>query len=241
MKTTDFIRKILLPHEFTTFYFWGSLLKSIAPAVAGTAASYFLGGGKEAGKSMDRSADATQQQSDIAQQQWNRYQQIYAPVEEQLIAKAQQGITPDIDGVTGRANADVTQAYDVTRESTNRTLGRYGINPNSGRFVDTNRKLDIAEAGDKAGLINRSRENEINRAEDVGFARMASVVNTGRGIPSSVSANLSSVANSYSNQAQTYGQSAGGTAEFVAGLPWNDLFNSNKTPGTSSAIPTNTI
>lgn len=250
MKTSDLIRKILFPHECFTFYFWDSLLsfgtsvaKAALPALAGTAASYLIGGGKEADEAMEQSSDALQQQNAITNDQWNLYKQNYLPLEQELIAEVRQGINPDIDGVTGRASADVVQSFDKTRESTNRTLGRYGINPNSGRFASSNRALDIAQASTEAKAVNDARTAEINRAEDVSFARRAALVNAGKGLASGVSSNLSNISNSYQNMAGTYGNAAASTGEFVASLPWNDLFKGNSTQSGAGnqAIPTNTI
>jgi len=233
-----FARKIVAPHELFVFNFWKEIIGVGASLLGGVSAGGWgsaIGAGAsllasksasdDASDAADRQGAATDKQSRIAQEQWDMYKQTYAPLEKEFVDKSRQGITPDIDGVTGRASADVVQSFDKTRESTNRTMGRYGINPNSGRFTSSNRDLDIAQAGNEAGAVNRARTNEINRADDVGYSRIQSAVNAGKGIPSSVNSQLGNVSRQRGNQSDNYGQSASSTANFVSGLPWNDLFS----------------
>lgn len=243
MRTNDFIRKILFPNLFFQFGFWGELIGAGVSILGG-----MLGGGSDADKAASSQGDATAQQSRIAAEQWEQYKTLYQPLEQEFVEKSRQAIVPDIEGVTGRASADVTQSFDKTRESTNRTLGRYGITPDSGRFESSNRQLDIAQAAQEAGSVNRARTAEIQRADDVGYARMASAVSTGKGIPTSVSSQLGSVSNQYGNQAANYGQAASSTSQFISQLPWNDLFSGTQqaakavqSTGITPAIPSNTI
>ena len=56
-----------------------------------------------------------------------------------------------------QAMADVTQAFDSTREQTARGLQRKGVNPNSGAFAAMQNQTDIAQASALANAANKTR------------------------------------------------------------------------------------
>ncbi len=61
------------------------------------------------------------------------------------------------DQQRAQATADVTQAFDSTREQTARGLQRKGVNPNSGAFAAMQNQTDIAQASALANAANKTR------------------------------------------------------------------------------------
>lgn len=65
--------------------------------------------------------------------------------------------------VTGIAGAQVDKAFEQQREQQKRELQRYGIDPTSGRYAESDRRSRIAQAGSRAEAINRARFAEEDR------------------------------------------------------------------------------
>lgn len=79
----------------------------------------------------------------------------------------------------GEAMADVNQGFSMARDQGLRTMGRMGVNPNSGRAMAFNNEASLAQA---AALSNASQKvNQAARAE--GFALTDRAVNALAGYP----------------------------------------------------------
>lgn len=122
-----------------------------------------------------------------AQSEWGRYQRDFVPVEASLVAESL-GLDPGpavaaarqkmFEDAAAKANADVNQAYAQAEGALGRSMGRYGINPNSGTGAATATQLALQKARDLAfGTTSARRE-----ADTKSWAKRADVANMGRGI-----------------------------------------------------------
>lgn len=114
---------------------------------------------------------------DIAEQQWDLYQDVYQPREIAFVAAAFEPVDPSF--AANQAGAAVTQAFGKELEIVQRELQRLGIDPSDPRYAATISQVGIAAAEAEAGARNLSREQ--SRQET--FEKQAQVVSLGRGIP----------------------------------------------------------
>jgi hypothetical protein len=99
---------------------------------------------------------------------WNRRQE---PAYAGMQAIASRGPQYSVD----RASVDVGQTFDKSKGVMERTLGRMGINPNSGRFVGLNTKWGLAKAAAEAGAMTRARQ----QAEQEAYQRQGQLMQLG--------------------------------------------------------------
>ncbi len=104
------------------------------------------------------------------------YKQFYAPVSEQFAREALEGVEPEYQRVAREARADVMQAFDVEEGMRERDLARRGVRPGSGQEAGALGDTSLARAATSAMAVNRAREAERDRAQDVGFNRMATAL-----------------------------------------------------------------
>jgi len=88
------------------------------------------------GGSKQKVSQAERDQANLAEEQWNDYQARFIPLENHYIGKLNR-IRDDRNLATGRANADVSQAYDASQNGiqAHQLASSEGINPNSGRYT----------------------------------------------------------------------------------------------------------
>ena len=97
-------------------------------------------------------------QAEIAREQWDEYKRLGVPIQESLAAEASAPISESEYATNiGRAGADVDQAYDQAGTEFRSSLGRYGLNPGSGRFASGLRSLSLGRAASKAGAMTGAR------------------------------------------------------------------------------------
>ena len=126
-----------------------------------------------------------------AQRDRQRYEEVFVPMEDRLIAEADSFDSPQRQATErGRAIADVNSAFDAERRNAAARLESFGIDPSQTRAAALDVGVRTAQAAAAAGAATTAG----NRVEDMGRAMRADVVNLGRGLPSQV--------------AQSYGQSA---------------------------------
>lgn len=118
-----------------------------------------------------------------AQEDRQRYEQVFLPIEDKLISEFQNYGTPErFDKERGRAVADVNANFDAQRKNALARLESYGIDPSQTR----NQALDIgmrtAQAAAQAGAADAATQ----RVENTGRALRAEAINIGRGLPSQV-------------------------------------------------------
>ena len=105
-----------------------------------------------------RNEPSTATQGEIAREQWDEYKRLGVPIQESLAAEASAPISESEYATNiGRAGADVDQAYDQAGTEFRSSLGRYGLNPGSGRFASGLRSLALGRAADKSGAMTGAR------------------------------------------------------------------------------------
>lgn len=206
-----------------------------AAAVVGIGTSLYSA--SKSGKTADaaaRGADAQaalgHRQADMAEDQYNRYKEIYDPLERGIVDDAARGI--DAGKYVGKAMADVGQQFSAQRDALTREMGRYGLNPASGRWQGARRQLGLAEALGKAQAANTTRM----AVDDANWSRKMSAISLGKGLPTnamsgmgSAAATMGSAAGTNMGLAQAQGKDAGSWANLSLNLAdkagW---FNSNQ-------------
>lgn len=135
-----------------------------------------------------RIADA---QEARAAEYFNREKTVNWKVQDAFIKKAME-YNSDVkkEELAGEAASDVEQQMGIARESANRSLARFGINPNSGKFGAINAELTQATGLARAGAKNNARA----QAEIMGNAMLqdASAMTQGLAGNATAAATLSS-------------------------------------------------
>lgn len=186
--------------------------------------------GNNSAKKQQKSADEFNQQSidlqreqlQIAKDRQEDYEQMYNPLEKDYLELVKDGVTPDYERVTNDAIGDVNSQFEGAEAARLRQLQRTGVNPNSGRADALGRNLSLSRALSLTGTINKARQHETDRAEDLGFARKQDALQIGinklNGAQSSVNSASSALSQTYANQANKSSQDASNTMK-----TWADL------------------
>jgi hypothetical protein len=108
-----------------------------------------------------------------------RYKSVYQPVEDKYIADAANYASPERKAaMAAEAVADVRQNSALARGQGERRLAAVGVNPASGRAVETVRRDDASEALAAAGAENLARR----QVEATADGMTANVINMGKGM-----------------------------------------------------------
>ena len=127
---------------------------------------------------------AARQQQEQAQEYYDYSQETFRPVEQALVNQATEFNTEAYrEKQASRAAADLGVAYDVTRQSNERSMAAMGVNPNSGRFQGLARTSQLGLAAQRASAMTGAR----NQAEAMGYARQLEVTGLGRGLAGAAS------------------------------------------------------
>ena len=122
---------------------------------------------------------AQTQQMEQAQDYYNYMQETFRPVEQQLVAQAQEFNTDAFRRQkAAEASAAASRAFATARASNARSLAARGINPNSGAARGAGNALTLSEAATRAGGMTNAR----NQAQQMGYARMIDAAGLGRGL-----------------------------------------------------------
>lgn len=153
-------------------------------------------------------------QTEIMDEQWNRYLEVYAPVEDEWVASAQAGLPADY--YVSRAAADVDQSFSMADAAGDRQAASYGIDPSSARYQAIEESEDIQKAAAKSGAMTNARMG----VNDVNYQRQSDVVKTGKGIPTEAASIGASASNTLSSASNTYASGYGGVSQ-----AYNELGN----------------
>ena len=200
-----------------------SFVGAIAAVVGGAAA---ISGSRSASKAASAQKDALNQQSaianrqqDMAEDMYQRYLDMYAPVEEQYLQDVQRPVP--YEALAGRAEATVGKEYDAQGEALSRDLARYGISPASQRSTALKQDASLSEAAARANAANQTRAG----SDAARRAGIENVLNYGKGLPMSAQSGLgqagtamSGVASAYGNQYSSINKSTSDTVGGIAGL-----------------------
>lgn len=155
-----------------------------------------------------------------AQQDRQRYETQFQPLEDNLIQEFQNYETPErLQTERGRAIADVTSAFDAQRRNALQRLEGFGVDPSQTR----NAALDIGVRTQQAAAQAGAATNATRNVENTGRALRAEAINIGRGMPSQVAASY--------GQSIAAGNSGVGNANAVTGAGANALTSGNGAMG----------
>lgn len=130
--------------------------------------------------------EQSQQQTAIARQAQDDYNNTYRPLEQSMVEEAKNYDTPERRAAAAAAaSADAETAIAAQRGATMREMERAGVNPASGRTIAMQSGIDLGAAKVKAGAANTA----MRQVETIGAAKKADAVNLGRGIASSQATN----------------------------------------------------
>ena len=200
---------------------WGMIGGAAVSVIGGALLSDGGGGGGQA----QASADAySAMQAEIARDQWDRYKQVYAPLEDRLVGEAMDYGQPwRYDAAASQAAATVNQQYDKARQQMQRTPG---LDPSSGAFAAGLAGLEMNRAASSAGAQNLARK----QVDDTAYARKHTAVGLGKGLDTAASSTLGGLATYHSGQAQQQQQQNmqyAGALGRVTERAINGLSNSN--------------
>lgn len=171
---------------------WASIVGAIATSVIGGMMADDGGGGQS-----QATADAySAMQAEIARDQWDRYKQVYAPLEDRLVGEAMDYGQPwRYDAAASQAAATVNQQYDKARQQMQRTPG---LDPSSGAYTAALAGLEMNRAASSAGAQNLARK----QVDDTAYARKHTAVGLGKGLDTAASSALGGLATYHAGQAQ---------------------------------------
>lgn len=141
-------------------------------------------------------ADANRLQAEIARDQWNRYKEIYEPLERGMVEDAQNYDSPEnYAKAAGEASATVSSQFSKARDRLSRTPGLDMSTPGA---QATMAGLDLAQAANDATQQNAARQ----KVKDTAYARKTDALSLGKGLPANASSMLSTSANNNLSLAQ---------------------------------------
>lgn len=161
----------------------------------------------------------SQQNQAQAVDQWNRFQTLFAPVENQMVKDAMTIDTPaEQERAAGDAGTQVVKSYDAAQKQNSRNLASMGINPNSGRALAANSTVGAMKAADEASAMNNARQI----VRDKGITLRAGAANFGRNMPNtaanSYGLTLNAGNNAMSNQNSTMATSNANAGQMNQGF-----------------------
>lgn len=155
-----------------------------------------------AGAANASAADSTRLQTQIAQDQWERYKQIYAPLEQNYVDEAQNyDSAENYARAAGDASATVSSQFGKARDRLSRTPG---LDPSTPGAQASMVGLDLAQAASDATQQNAARQ----KVKDVAYARKTDALSLGKGLPAQASSALATASQQSLNQAK-YGTALG--------------------------------
>lgn len=149
--------------------------------------------------------DAATLQNEQQRQMFQRYNEEYVPLEQQMLEEAKNYDSPEKQAqAAAEARGDVQTSAAGARATAAREAARYGIKPGSGMAGSTSANLELGTALGAANAANTARKS----VRDTGINLRIGAANFGRGLP-----NTALAAGSTANQT-----SAGALGSASAGL-----------------------
>ena len=148
---------------------------------------------RSAAKAMKGSSDAAALQAQIGAEQWDRYKEVYDPLERDIVQDAREYDSPaNYERAAGDASATVAQQFGKARDRLTRTPGLDSSTPG---FAAGMVGLELSQAAMDATQQNAARM----RVKDTAWARKQDAMSLGKGLPSSASSMLSNSASTLGN------------------------------------------
>ena len=179
------------------------------------------------------SAEASKMQAQISREQWDRYKELYAPLEAEMVADAKNYDSADnYAKAAGEASAIVGSQFGKAKSRLGRTPG---MDPSSAGYQHAMVGLDLAQAATDATQQNMARQ----RVTDTAYTRKQTMLGMGKGLDSAAASGLASVAgqqaglaNAAQRQAEVASARSSSQAQ-AAGSVIGRVFNN---PAVSSGI-----
>lgn len=165
--------------------------------------------------------ESQEQQTEWANEDRERYQAKFQPLEDQLIADAESFSTPQRQEMEAQRDmASVSTQFAGAREQAQRQLESYGIDPSSTRYAALDIGTRQAEAAAKAGAGN----NAVARVDAQGRALRSEAINVGRGYPGQAAVGLQQAGQSGVNASGVNLNTTGSGAATMGTAPqWQGL------------------
>lgn len=179
---------------------WVAAAVGVASAVSGGNEAKWARGDQE--RARLRQYGLAERELEMAEEQWDRFKEYYAPVEEALSEEAMEG--PQYEKAEGQAIADTEMAYDKIKDERERTMGRYGIDPSSGRYADIEGEESRNKAKSEILARNVAREQE----DDKTWSRKFAFSQMGRGLQSAAAGTVGDAGRAVGGIADSYGKMA---------------------------------
>lgn len=161
--------------------------------------------------------DTSQTNKDFANEQRDEYRSTYLPNERRVASEAANYDSADnVQRRSGMASANVNQQFSNSLAQRARTLGRYGLNPNSSAFAGQVGRDSLAQAAAASGAATGAAFE----TQDKAISLRSGVANFGRNMP-----NTAAQANATGN-ASNAGASAASNASANALNPGINQMNS---------------
>ena len=191
----------------------------MAWAVVAGAAVSTIGGAlmsRKGTNAQNAAADAASLEAQISREQWERYKQIYAPLEDKFVQESFDYDAPrNYALAAGEASADVSSAYGKMRDRIARTPG---LDPSSAAFQSAMVGLDMSQAAMDATMQNRARL----RVRDTAYDRKRTALALGKGLDATAAAGAGNSArtlgNIASNQYEQASEAASGLGKLTSNL-----------------------
>lgn len=185
---------------------------ALVGAVAAPVVGSLLADDNGAEDANNAAADATDLQAQISRDQWNRYKEIYEPLERQMVDEAQDYASPEnYAKAAGEASATVSQQFSKARDRLTRTPG---LDPSSGAYQSSLVGLDLAQAANDATQQNLARKN----VTDTAYSRKQSALGLGKGLDATAASGLASSASSNLSLARAGQQQANQQAAAIGNV-----------------------
>lgn len=153
----------------------------------------------------------------------DRYENVYQPLEDQLVQDAQDFASKERqDYEAGRAAATVAEQFEQARQAATRNLESYGVDPSSTRFAALDLGTRVQQAAAGAGAANQARM----ATEAMGRAMRSEAINVGRGYPGQIAGTYATALQSGNSAANTQlAGTASGASTMGTGTQWMGLGN----------------
>lgn len=176
--------------------------------------------GRKSGKKLQKEALAIQRETlNFNKQRYKEFKELYGDIEkegitgaQELNAKAKKGVHRNYQGIRDEAATSTTLAFDKQKDQMARQQERFGVNPNSGRFQQSQLQMGINQALAEADAINKGVKQERQWADDADWNRQMQAAEhrraiTGMGVAQSTGA-AAAINNSSQELARTYSNAA---------------------------------
>lgn len=201
--------------------FIGAIVGAVATGVVGVVGSALADDNGAEGAN-DAAAESTRLQSEIAREQWDRYKEVYAPLELSMVDDATKADRPEeFVRAAGDASATVSSQFGKARARLERTPG---LDPSSGAYQAGMTNLALQQAATDATAQNSARAG----VKDQAYKKKMAAIGLGKGLDQTAASGLANAASANLAMANAGQQNANAQAGAV-GRVMDRVFSSPTT------------